>query len=39
MDSLLDAYLQWIHIGSYRLAGLFSHRGGLVHPKGKAYVG
>jgi hypothetical protein len=21
---LLDAYMQWFHIGSYRLAGLFS---------------
>ena len=24
MDLLLDAYMQWFHIGSYRLAGLFS---------------
>jgi hypothetical protein len=35
MDLLLDAYMQWFHIGSYRLAGLFSQRGGLVHPTGK----
>jgi hypothetical protein len=35
MDLLLDAYMQWFHIGSYRLAVLFSQRGGLVHPTGK----
>jgi hypothetical protein len=35
MDLLLDAYMQWFHIGSYRLAGLFSQRGGLVHITGK----
>jgi hypothetical protein len=23
MDLLLDAYMQWFHIGSYRLAGHF----------------
>jgi len=23
MDLLLDAYMQWFHIGSYWLAGLF----------------
>jgi hypothetical protein len=34
MGLLLDAYMQWFHIGSYRLAGLFSQRGGLVHAKG-----
>jgi hypothetical protein len=31
MDLLLDAYMHWFHIGSYRLAGHFSQRGGLVH--------
>jgi hypothetical protein len=30
MDLLLDAYMQWFHIGSYRLATRFSQRGGLV---------
>jgi hypothetical protein len=35
MALLLDAYMQWFHIGSYRLAGLFSQRGGLVHVTGK----
>ena len=25
---LLDAYMQWFHIGSYRLATRFSQRGG-----------
>jgi hypothetical protein len=30
MGLLLDDYMQWFHIGSYRLAGLFSQRGGLV---------
>jgi hypothetical protein len=30
MALLLDAYMQWFHIGSYRLAGHFSQRGGLV---------
>ena len=33
----LDAYMQWFHIGSYRLAGLFSQRGGLVYLTGIAY--
>jgi len=35
---LLDAYMQWFHIGSYRLAGFFSQRGG-GHPKGWAAFG
>jgi hypothetical protein len=35
MALLLDAYMQWFHIGSYRLAGLFSQRGGLVHARVK----
>jgi hypothetical protein len=35
MALLLDAYMQWFHIGSYRLAGFFSQRGGLVHVTGK----
>lgn len=39
MALLLDAYMQWIHIGSYRLAARFSQRGGLVHPKGCADFG
>jgi hypothetical protein len=26
IDLLLDAYMQWFHIGSYRLAGYFSQR-------------
>jgi hypothetical protein len=39
MALLLDAYMQWFHIGSYRLAGLFSQRGGLVHTKGLATFG
>jgi hypothetical protein len=39
MALLLDAYMQWFHIGSYRLAGLFSQRGGLVRPKGWAAFG
>jgi hypothetical protein len=39
MDLLLDAYMQWFHIGSYRLAGLFSQRGGLVRPKKWAAFG
>jgi hypothetical protein len=33
MDLLLDAYMQWFHIGSYRLAGLFSQRVGWCHGK------
>ncbi len=32
---LLDAYMQWFHIGSYRLAGHFSQRGGLVHARAR----
>jgi hypothetical protein len=39
MDLLLDADMQWFHIGSYRLAGRFSQRGGLVRPKGWAAFG
>jgi hypothetical protein len=35
MDLFLEAYMQWFHIGSYRLAGLFSQRGGLVLPTGE----
>jgi len=35
---LLDAYMQWFHIGSYRLAARFSQQGGLVHFTGKAYI-
>jgi hypothetical protein len=35
MALLLDAYMQWFHIGSYRLAARFSQRGRLVHPTGK----
>jgi hypothetical protein len=35
MALLLDAYMQWFHIGSYRLAVFFSQRGGLVYPTGK----
>ncbi len=35
MALLLDAYMQWFHIGSYRLAGHFSQRGGLVDPTGE----
>jgi hypothetical protein len=35
MALLLDAYMQWFHIGSYRLAVLFSQWGGLVHTTGK----
>jgi hypothetical protein len=27
MGLLLDAYMQWFHIGSYRLAGFFSQQG------------
>jgi hypothetical protein len=38
MDLLIDAYMQWFHIGSYRLAGLFSQRGGLVYLTGKAFT-
>jgi hypothetical protein len=38
MALLLDAYMQWFHIGSYRLAVLFSQRGGLVHLTGKAFT-
>ena len=32
---LLGAYIQWFLIGSYRLAGHFSQRGGLVDPTGE----
>jgi len=35
MALLLDAYMQWFHTGSYRLAGLFSQWVGLVHPTGE----
>jgi hypothetical protein len=35
MALLLDAYMQWFHIGSYRLAGLFSQRRGLVHARAR----
>jgi len=38
MALLLDAYMQWFHIGSYRLAARFSQQGGLVHFTGKAYI-
>jgi hypothetical protein len=39
MALLLDAYMQWFHKGSYRLAARFSQWGALVHPKGWAALG
>jgi hypothetical protein len=39
MNLLNDAYMQWFHIGSYRLAARFSEWGALVHPKGWAAFG
>jgi hypothetical protein len=39
MALLLDAYMQWFHIGSYRLAKRFSQLGGLVRPKEWAAFG
>jgi hypothetical protein len=38
MALLLDAYMQWFHIGSYRLAARFSQRGGLVHARASIYL-
>jgi hypothetical protein len=34
MALLLDAYMQWFHIGSYRLAGFFSQQGVVHAPRG-----
>jgi hypothetical protein len=31
---ILDAYMQWFHIGSYRLAGFFSQQGVVHAPRG-----
>jgi hypothetical protein len=39
MALVLGAYMQWFHIGSYRLAARFSQWGALVHPKGWAAFG
>jgi hypothetical protein len=33
MALLLDAYMQWFHIDSYRLAARFSQRGGWCIPR------
>ena len=33
MALLLDAYMQWFHIGSYRLARCFFSAGGVVHAR------
>jgi len=36
MDLLLDAYMQWFHIGSYRLAVFFFSAGGIGATHGQA---